>query len=375
MKIAVNTRLLLQGKLEGIGWFSYESLKRITRQHKDYEFVFIFDRPWSDEFIFSDNITPVVTHPQARHPYLWYLYFEWGVPHILKKHKPDLFLSPDGWLSLRTKTPSLPVIHDLNFEHYPEFIPKTVRNYYHKYFPKFARKAKRIATVSEFTKKDITSRYNIDSDNIDVVYNGANEEFAPTSETEQQETRKKYTNACPYFLFVGLIHPRKNLGRLIEAFTLFKQKNNTDVKLLVVGDRKWWTEETRLAYENSAFKDEIIFLGRVGSDELKKIIPAALAMTYISIFEGFGIPIIEAMYCDTPVITSNLTSMPEVGEDAVVYVDPFSVDSISDALQKVHKDDNLRNELIEKGRLQCKKFSWQKTADNLWNSIEKSLQP
>ena len=119
MKIAVNTRLLLKDKLEGIGWFSYETLKRITTQHPEHQFYFIFDRPFTDEFIFSYNIEPVVIGPPARHPVLWYYWFEFRLPGLLKKINPDIFLSPDGYLSLKSHFKSIAVIHDLNFIHYP----------------------------------------------------------------------------------------------------------------------------------------------------------------------------------------------------------------------------------------------------------------
>ena len=150
LKIAVNTRLLIKNKLEGIGWFSYETLKRITRAHPEHQFYFLFDRPFDESFVFGSNVTPIVIRPQARHPILFYLWFEKSIPRALKKINPDLFMSTDGYLSLSTTTPSLPVIHDLNFEHYPEQLPFLVRKYYKHYFPRFARKAARIATVSEF---------------------------------------------------------------------------------------------------------------------------------------------------------------------------------------------------------------------------------
>lgn len=152
MKIAVNTRLLVKNKLEGIGWFSYETLKRITTQHPEHEFYFIFDRKHSDDFIFSDNVTPIELFPQARHPFLYYLWFEFSMPRLLKKLKPDLFLSPDGYLSLKSKIKSLVVFHDLNFEHYPEDIPWLERKNYKYFFPRYAKKADRIATVSEYSK-------------------------------------------------------------------------------------------------------------------------------------------------------------------------------------------------------------------------------
>src|SRR5690554_900898 len=191
MRIAINTRLLLKGKLEGIGWFTYETLKRITTAHPEHEFIFIFDRKPDSEFIFGNNVKAVVAHPQARHPILWYLFFEFGVYRILKKYKPDIFLSPDGWLSLRSGVKSLAVIHDLNFEAHPEFLPRHIAKYYKWFFPRFARKATRIATVSEYTRQDLHERYKIDLSKIDVVYNGANTRFSPLTNEKIQTIRNR----------------------------------------------------------------------------------------------------------------------------------------------------------------------------------------
>jgi len=373
MRIAVNTRLLLTGKMDGIAWFTYETMKRITTQHPEHQFLFIFDRRYSDEFIFSGNIQPVIAHPQSRHPLLWYLFFEFGVPAVLRRYKPDLFLSPDGWLSLSTSVKSMAVIHDLNFEKHPEFIPWTVRKYYHHFFPRFARRADRIATVSEFTKNDIAKRYHVSPDKIDVVYNGANENYVPVSEEIKKATRDKYTSGSPYFVFVGTIHPRKNLTNLFKAFGEFKKSGNNDVKLFIVGDRKWWTGDIKEAYDNLNCKNEIVFGGRMTTEELHKTIASALAMTYVSYFEGFGIPIVEAFYCDVPVITANVTSMPEVAGDAALLVDPYSVESIRDAMIKLASDEKLRLQLIERGKERKKEFNWQKSSERLWASIEKTM--
>lgn len=374
MKIAVNTRLLLPGKLDGIGWFSYETLKRITTGHPEHEFIFMFDRKFSDEFIFSDNIRPVIVHPQSRHPVLWYLFFEYGVTSALKKIKPDLFFSPDGWLSLRTETKSVNVIHDLNFETYPQFLPFHVNQYYKYFVPKFAAKASRIATVSEFTKKDICEKYGISPHLIDVVYNGANEKLIPVSDEVKAQVRNKYTAGNPYFVFVGTIHPRKNLTNLLRAFNHFKQSHNSNVKLLIIGEKKWWTNDIKKAWDDVQYKEDVFFVGRLDSDELHRVIASALAMLYVSYFEGFGIPIVEAFYCDVPVITSNVTSMPEVAGDAALLTDPFSFESISNAMLKMAADEKLRTSLIEKGRQRKQLYSWQKSADRLWEVILKAAQ-
>ena len=211
MKIAVNTRLLLKDKLEGIGWFTYESLKRIVALHPEHTFYFIFDRNYDERFVFAQNVVPILTFPPARHPYLWYIYFEYSIPYVLKKIKPDLFLSTDGWLSLKTDIPQVDVIHDLNFEHHTDWLKPKYQNYVVRYFPQFAKKAVRIATVSSFSKNEIHELYGIPEDKIDVVYNGSNSIYVPLAKEAQLDVRVKYALGCRYFLFVSAIHKR-NLG-------------------------------------------------------------------------------------------------------------------------------------------------------------------
>ncbi|MFU8843541.1 MAG: glycosyltransferase family 4 protein [Bacteroidales bacterium] len=371
MKIAVNTRLLLKGRLEGIGWFMFETLKRITRQHPEHEFYFIFDRAYDESFIFSENIHPVVTFPPARHPLFFYIWFEHIIPRTLKRIKADVFFSPDGYLSLRSKVRSHVVMHDLNFEHYPEDIPYLASKHYRYYFQRYAHKADRIATVSEFSKDDIIKQYQILPEKIDVVYNGASAEFHVLSDVEKEEVKKKYTAGRPYFIFLSALSPRKNLVNLFYAFDQLKQSDNQGLKLLVVGEKMYWTHEIRDTYKQMRYRDEVIFAGRLEFGELTRVLGAALALTYVSYFEGFGIPIVEAFYSGTPVITSNVTSMPEVAGDAAILVDPFSVDSVCQAMQQIAHDGLLRKSMIIKGSERAKLFSWQKSADLLWDSIQK----
>jgi glycosyltransferase involved in cell wall biosynthesis len=372
MNIAVNTRLLISNKLEGIGWFTYESLKRITTQHPEHHFYFLFDREYDPRFIFSNNVSPVVLYPQARHPVLYYTWFEIVIPRLFNKIRPDLFISPDGFLSLRTPVKSLAVFHDLNFEHYPKDIPYWTRMYYRRYFPQYAHKAVRIATVSEFSKEDIVKQYGVSPEKVDVVYDGANEAYRPLTAKEKKFAREKYTGGNPYFIFIGALHPRKNLGNLFRAFDLFKKSNPSSAKLLIVGARKWWTRDIESAFSQMIFSDDVIFTGRLNIEELKIVLGGALALTYVSYFEGFGIPIIEAFKAEVPVITANVTSMPEVAGDAALLVDPFDPQSIAEALYKAYQYERIREELIQRGRKQSQLFSWQQTADRLWTSIVKA---
>lgn len=372
MQIVVNTRLLLKNRLEGIGWFTRETLQRITTTHPEHHFVFLFDRPFDESFIFSDNITPVILSPQARHPFLYYLWFQHSVKSVLNRMQPDLFLSPDGFLSLGAKCKQLPVIHDLNFLHHQKDVKWLTSKYYNYYFPKFAQAATRIATVSEHSKKDICESYKIAPEKIDVVYNGINSFFRPLNEDEKISTRKKFAGSCEYFVNVGSLHPRKNIINLLRAFALFKKENRGNTKLVLAGPHFWGLPDIYKTMEDLQLKDEVIFTGRLSNDDLALVLGSALALTFVPYYEGFGIPLIEAMQAEVPVITANVTSLPEVAGEAALLVNPFDISEIKNAMTKVYTDKKLALKLVAKGLLQKQKFSWDKSADLLWNSIIKA---
>lgn len=359
--------------MEGIGWFTYESLKRITQQHPEHEFVFLFDRPFPEEFIFSGNVTARVIFPQARHPLLWYWWFEHAVPAALDKIRPDIFLSTDGYLSLRSTFPQVTVMHDLAFEHFPGHVDALTARYYRYFTPRFAKKAKRIATVSEYSKQDIVNLYGIDADRIDVVYNGSNELFIPLNYNEQDLVRREFTGGHPYFIYAGALQPRKNIIRLFLAFDAFKKRSGGNIKLVMAG-RNWSYHEAMKVHAAMQFKEDVVFPGHLTRMDLSRLMGGALALVYVSLFEGFGIPIVEAMNCDVPVITSNISSMPEVAGDAGLLVDPYSIEDIASKMEAVSLDEKLRTNLVEKGMLQRKKFTWQQTADKLWECVMKAME-
>lgn len=372
MHFAVNTQVLVSNRLEGLGWFTYESLKRMVINHPEHQFTFIFSQPYSADFLFADNVKAVVINTKYNHPATWFVRFELALPWVLRRLKPDVYFSPDGWCSLLTGVKTVAVIHDLNFEHSPKSLPWTYRTYYRWFFPRWAKKAKRLATVSEFSKQDIVSTYGINPSKIDVVYNGANESLHAISDDQKTETRRKYTNGSKYFVFVGATPLRKNLINLFKAFDLFKQTDENSYKLVLVGAKKWWAESIKEAYESMQFKNDVIFTGRVSTDDLNNLLAASEAMTYVSLFEGFGIPLLEAMWCETAIITSNCTSMPEIAADAALFVDPYSPQTIADAMHTIVKNPQLRTNLIENGKKRRVDFSWEITAQRMWNCLEKA---
>jgi glycosyltransferase involved in cell wall biosynthesis len=371
--IVVNTRLLIHNRLDGIGRFAYETLMRITQKQEDVNFVFLFDREIHSDFVFSENITPAKVFPPARRTWLFNWWLNISVHNVLRDLKPDLFFSPDGFLPLRGETKCLPVIHDLNFEHYPQDIPSHYSKWYRNKFPQFAKRAERIATVSDFSKQDIHKQYGIPLDKIDVVYNAASNGFLPLTDERIKTARAKWSKGDPYFLYVGSLHPRKNLVRLVQAFAEYKKKHGGNIRLVLTGTPFWKNEPLRDALDMVPNREDVIFTGRVSEEDVREITGAALALSYVPYFEGFGIPLVEAMACDVPVISSNVSAMPEVAGDAALYCDPFSVQDIADSLHAVANDSSLRESLISKGRIQRDKYSWDQSADKLWHVMLKTM--
>lgn len=361
MRIAINTRFLLTSKMEGFGWYTYEVSKRLVEQHPEHDFFFFFDRPFDPKFVVGKNVTPIVLPPPARHPILYYIWFEWSVKRALKKHKIDLFFSPDGYISLGSNVKQIPVIHDINYEHYPNDVPKKFLTYFKKYFPLFAQKASHIITVSNYSKKDISETYNIPAEKITAIWNGASEAFEKLDDSEKKNVRDKYTEGKPYFLFVGALHPRKNLARLLQAFELFKKETSSNTQLLIVGEQMWKNEQFTTQVPES-IRTEIKFTGHLQLEELTQVMGAAKLFTFIPYFEGFGIPLAEAMKCGTPILAGNLTSLPEVAGNAAEYCNPFDVREIADKLIYLDGNEERLKELSDLGWERSTAFSWDKTA-------------
>jgi glycosyltransferase involved in cell wall biosynthesis len=374
MIIAINTRFLLKDHLEGVGYFIYETFKHITASHPEHQFIFIFDRPYDQRFVFGKNVTPVVTGPPARHPLLWKFWYDIRVPSVLRKYKADVFVSCDGFCSLSTKVPQCLVVHDLAFLHYPSFNNKSHLLFYKKYTPKFLQKASSIATVSEFSKKDICNSYKIDPGKINVVFSAAKNIFLPLSEEEKANTKTKYTGGKEYFLYTGAIHPRKNLITLLKAFSLFKKRQQTNMKLVLAGRLAWKYESFTQNLKTYKYRDDVIMTGYVDENELVKIIGASYGLVYPSLLEGFGVPVLEAMQCAVPVITSTNSSMQEVAKDAALYAEADNHADIAEKMMLLYKDETLRKELIQKGRKVSKEYTWEKTADLLWHCILKACR-
>ena len=263
-------------------------------------------------------------------------------------------------------------IHDIIYEHYPEYF-KMHEMIRLKMTTRYsAKRASHVVTCSKSSKNDLMRFYGIPSEKITVVYLGKNESFKPIrDESKLNEIRKKYGLGEKFILYVGNIQPRKNLARLAQAFSIFKKDKSIPHKLVIVGNKAWLYSDTFKEIRDLGLESEIIITGYVPDEELPLLYNAADSFVYPSLFEGFGFPVLEAMACGTPVITSNYSSLPEVAGDAARLVNPLSIDEIVQAMRELITNEALRMSLKEKGLKQAEKFTWQKTAEQMLELFER----
>lgn len=263
-------------------------------------------------------------------------------------------------------------IHDLSFEHLPETFTKKSSTQMKITIRRTAKNAKHIIACSEYSRQDILKTYEIAEDKVSTVHLAAPEWYAPVKDTaELARLRAKYDLGESYILGVGSIQPRKNLVRLIEAYASLVKRGIDMPKLVLAGKKAWLFEDSVAATAAHGVEDRVHFTGFVPDEDLIGLYTGALCFVYPSFFEGFGLPPLEAMQCGTPVIAGSLTSLPEVVGDAGLLVDPFDVDSIANAMERVVTDADLRDELIAKGLVQAEKFKWEHAARKTLDIFER----
>lgn len=370
VRIAVNTRFLLGDQLEGIGRYTYQLLKRLVAERPEDEFLFCFDRPFDPKYIFADNVEGRVVSPPARHPLLWYAWFEWAIPKTIKHWKADIFISMDGYASLSSSIPTLLVIHDLAYLHFPKQAPWLVRKYIQHYVPRFAQKANVLATVSAFSRKDMLSQLNIGKKTITVIPNGAPAAWQPLSMDEKKAVREEWCDGHSFFCALGAIHPRKNIRGIIKGFDAFKAANNSSERLVIIGRKAWQTTAVAEALEQSPNRSAILLVGYQPDEQVRKLLGASEALLFLSLFEGFGVPLIEAMQLGVPLVYSDRSVVPEVAGGAGEMTDPLDSAAVAAAMQKVILPANAEGYRAGAQR-QLAKYDWDQSAQQLNQLVEK----
>ena len=273
----------------------------------------------------------------------------------------ELFHATEHLLIPLRGVPTVLTVHDLIFRRLPEQHKPLNRWYLNLTMPLYCRRATHIIAISEQTRRDLASAYGIAAERTTVIYEAADPRFLPQLPEAMAGARARYHLPERYLLFVGTIEPRKNLTRLLTAFERLHAEGLTDA-LVIVGKRGWLTGEFDAALERSPLRAAVIFPGFVPDEDLPAIYAGAQALVMPSLYEGFGLPVLEAMACATPVACSNHSSLPEIAGDAAMFFDPVETDSISDALRRIVRDPALQAHLRDAGLRQASQFSWERAA-------------
>ncbi len=281
--------------------------------------------------------------------------FDWLLPDAELYHATEHLLMP------LHDVPTVLTVHDLIFKLLPRHHKRLNYWFLNAAMPLFVRRADAIITISESSKNDLIQHYGTPAEKITVVYEAAAAHFQPASPFTVANARREYHLPDRFLLTVGTIEPRKNLSRLLKALVRLRV-DDPDLHLVVVGTRGWLYEDFFRQIEALGLEEVVRFPGYVLDADLPAIYSAAVLLVMASLYEGFGLPVLEAMACGTPVVSSHASSLPEIGGEAACYFDPMSVDDMTAALRQALADEDLRAEMREAGLEQAAKFSWERAA-------------
>jgi glycosyltransferase involved in cell wall biosynthesis len=357
MRVAIDTRKIHDF---GIGTYIRNLLRQLARIDRDTEYVLLCREP---DLGIAAQLGP--NFRSVREPSPNYsLREQIHVPWVLRRERPDVYHAPHYVLPAAVRCRSVVTIHDCIHLMFPQYLPnRAAYAYARASMWSAARRSHRILTVSEASKRDILSLFNVKPEKIVVVYNAIDEHFSATPSDEHvSRIRERYQLDHKFVLYVGNIKPHKNLVRLIEAFSELRRTHD-DLKLLIIGDEISKLPALRRAVHRHKLHKHVRFLGYLKDDTLTVLYRLASVFVFPSLYEGFGLPPLEAMASGTPVVTSNLSSLPEVTGDAAVLVDPYDVDSIGDGMRRILDDPQLAAELRVKGLKRAQEFSWERSVE------------
>lgn len=370
MRIAVDAGFLKTD--ETTGFFIKEIFFRLAKQHAEHQFIFLLSVPVNALPDLPGNVIPVIITPAPTNFILYKWWYDIKVPSALKRYKADVFVCTRGLCSLTSKIPQVLIVQNFAFLKYPAFFDKSSLLFYKKYTSRFLKKAAAIASFSDFTKKEIISTYAVPEQKITVINIAADSAYKPLDWEERERIKEQYAQGCEYFIFTGDRNSAKNLIHLLKAFSIFKKWQKTNMKLVITINSSGYKDQSE-KLNSYKYKKEISLAENLSVQELAKVTAGAYAMIYPSLFEGFGLPVLEALLCEVPVITSAGSSMSEVAGEAGLYADPESPEEIAEQMKRIFKDEALRNKLISVGKERARAYSLDKTVAAAWLLIQQAV--
>lgn len=375
MRIGIDARMY-STEFTGIGRYVYELVKALTELDDKNEYVLFMNEPEYSKFVESRRVKKVLV--KARHysvreqlGYLW----------TLRRAKLDLMHFTHFNAPILYRKPSVVTIHDLTLSFFPgkKMNSAFYRMAYNTVLKAAVRNARKVIAVSENTKADLVEIAGTSPSKVEVVYEGVGEEFGPRGDQElQEDVHRKYSITRDFLLYTGVWRGHKNLVNLIRAFALLREgEEGHDLQLVITGEEDPYYPEVKRTVKELGLEHHVIYTGMVPEKELVALYQTATAYVFPSLYEGFGLPPLEAMRCGTPVVASKVSCIPEIcGEASAIYFDPYDPEDISNSIRKVLLDENLQKELRECGLKHSLKFSWEKMAQKtleIYTDILESL--
>ncbi len=356
MQIGIDARLVYHTRA-GIGEYTLRLTQALARAFSEHRFTLLQDRRSRQPLVEAPNVA--ISHAFVpSHHRLEQRLLPWAVNRLAV----DVFHSPDFIPPLRAVGPSVITIHDLAFLIYPHFLTKDGARYYGQ-IDRAVRRANCIIAVSESTKHDLINKLGVSEDKISVIYEAADPLFHPEDRAAAlHHVQALFEIPSEFILFVSTIEPRKNIPGLLRAYKRLRDNYKLTPALVLVGAPGWLSEDVYKLVDELGLKPYCFFLGRVSTHDLHYLYNAALCLVHPAFYEGFGVTPLEAMACGTPVVVSNVSSLPEVVGDAALLVDPQNDEEITVALWRVLTDSALRAELSAKGLQRSGAFSWERAA-------------
>ena len=359
MRIAIDGRALTVSRTGG-GCYTYHLLRKLLERDEDNRYVLCAHKP----VMFAPGAANLDVKIN-RFP-LGVLWQQAGLPYILMKERVDLFHSPLFTIPFCLPCPAVITIFDLTPLLFPQFHNWKVRLSLKYTMGLSARRARKVIAISESTRRDILKHLPVDESKVVVIYPGVSSSFHPGDSANREQTRQKYAGGARYILHVGTLEPRKNLGFLIDMYDLLrKRESSLNLHLVLAGGKGWGYDNLFRKAAELGIEDRVHFAGYVDSDELPCLYRAAEVLVYPSLYEGFGLPVLEAIASGLPVVVSSNSSLPEVVGDAGQVIRGWNAEEWAGAIHSIIADGPLRERAISKGIVQARKFSWEKCADEM----------
>lgn len=373
MRIAINTRITLMHNTSVYKAYMYNVLQSLILNHSTHEFLIVVDFPSSKTLFQANNVTQQIIGSKTKIGVAAKYWYDIQLAKAIKKFNADVVLHFDCRTIATIKTPQIIIVHNFSFIHNTTFLSHSEKIFFKLYEKKWLQKASTIVTLSQYTQQQIAKSFTVEINKIHTIPIAARNIFTELNQENKEATKLVFAAGNEYFLYIGSTHIESNLIQLLKGFSLFKKRLQSSMKLLVIAASTNDDVAIKEKLATYKYKEDVLLLQDISEIDVAKITASAYALIDASLKKDYCITVIEAIQCCIPVACSNIGCLPETVEDAALLFNPFDEKNIAEQLMLLYKDENLRNDLIEKGRKISSKISFENTVQSFYKTIEQTV--